>query len=170
MVLFKNSFVVLALAATSALASPLVERETTWKCKNSGKVLSYKQTSAESNLHHAPLSDGKTGSSYPHWFTNGYDKKGDGSLKEGLKNPLVKFGNGECDKPPSHSSNGSGKGDHYLLEFPVFPDGHEYKYNSKKPKEDPGPARAIYTYPNKVFCGIVAHTQGNKGDLVLCDK
>lgn len=28
MVLFKNSFVVLALAATSALASPLVERET----------------------------------------------------------------------------------------------------------------------------------------------
>ncbi|ODM15334.1 hypothetical protein SI65_09275 [Aspergillus cristatus] len=110
MVLFKNSFVVLALAATSALASPLVERET---------------TSAESNLHHAPLSDGKTGSSYPHWFTNGYDKKGDGSLKEGLKNPLIKFGNGECDKPPSHSSNGSGKGDHYLLEFPVFPDGHE---------------------------------------------
>lgn len=123
-----------------------------------------------SNLHSAPLSDGHTGSSYPHWFTNGYDKRGDGSLKSGLKGPLITFGNGECDKAPNHSSHGSGHKDHYLLEFPVFEDGHEYKYDSKKPKEDPGPARAIYTYPNKDFCGIVAHTDGNQGDLVLCSK
>lgn len=61
-----------------------------------------------------------------------------------------------------------GKDDHYLLEFPTFPDGHDYKFDSKKPKEDPGPARVIYTYPNKVFCGIVAHQRGNQGDLRLC--
>lgn len=141
----------------------------TWKCQNSGKTLTYSQSKAESDAHGTPLSDGSTGSSYPHWFTNGYDKKGDGSLKSGLSGPLITFGNGECDKAPKHSENGDDPGDHYLLEFPVMADGGYYDYNSKKPKADPGPARVIYTYPHKDFCGIVAHTDGNQGELVLCD-
>lgn len=105
-----------------------------------------------SNLHSAPLSDGHTGSSYPHWFTNGYDKKGDGSLKSGVKGPLITFGNSDCDKAPSHSSHGSGSSDHYLLEFPVFTDGHEYKYDSKKAQGRP-PRLAPFT-PTLARCFV----------------
>jgi rRNA endonuclease len=81
----------------------------------------------------------------------------------------MKFGNGLCDRVPTHTKNGNGKDDNYLLEFPVFPDGHAYNFN-KKPKDDPGAARVIYTYPQKVFCGVVSHTNGNQGDLRLCRR
>nr|AAB66601.1 a-sarcin precursor [Talaromyces resedanus] len=175
MVAIKN-LVLVALTAVTALAvpSPLEPRAVTWTCLNDQKNpktkkyetkrLLYNQNKAESNSHHAPLSDGKTGSSYPHWFTNGYD--GEGKILKG-RTP-IKFGKSDCDGPPKHSKDGNGKSDHYLLEFPTFPDGHDYKFDSKKPKEDPGPARVIYTYPNKVFCGIIAHTKENQGDLKLC--
>ncbi|EAL86071.1 hypothetical protein LV164_003814 [Aspergillus fumigatus] len=174
MVAIKNLFL-LAATAVSVLAAPSpLDARATWTCINQqlnpktnkweDKRLLYSQAKAESNSHHAPLSDGKTGSSYPHWFTNGYD--GNGKLIKG-RTP-IKFGKADCDRPPKHSQNGMGKDDHYLLEFPTFPDGHDYKFDSKKPKEDPGPARVIYTYPNKVFCGIVAHQRGNQGDLRLC--
>jgi ribonuclease/clavin/mitogillin len=113
-------------------------------------------------MNYAPLTDKTTGSSYPHWFTNGYDE--DGNHKWGYT--VITFGNSDCDAPPKHKG---GSDDHYLLEFPTFPDGHEYNYNSKFPKDDPGPARVIFTYPHKTFCGIVSHTMGNLGDLKLCD-
>lgn len=32
-----------------------------------------------------------------------------------------------------------------LLEAPIFQDKHLYKFQQKKPKENPGPARVIYT-------------------------
>ena len=54
-----------------------------------------------------------------------------------------------------------------LLEFPVFADGHLYNWNSK-PKDDPGPVRAIYTSPGKDYCGVIGHETGNMGPLKLC--
>ncbi|KAL2219486.1 alpha sarcin precursor [Thermoascus aurantiacus ATCC 26904] len=168
MVSVKN-LLFICLAAVSALAapSPLEAQDTTWKCTNDGKTLVFSQSKAERNAHQAPLSDGKTGSGYPHWFKNGYD--GNGKLTNGLKEPLIKFGKGACDRPPKHSKNGDAKDDHYLLEFPIYSDGHLYKYD-KRPKERPPVARVIYTYPHKDFCGIVSHTHGNTGPLVPCRK
>ncbi len=118
-------------------------------------------------MHRAPLSDGKSGSSYPHWFTNGYN--GDGKLKKGRKGPEIKFPNKKCNFRPRHTT-GTHMDDRYLLEFPVFPDGRLYPHE-KKPKEKPGPARVIYTWPNKDFCGVVAHTERDStGPLQLCRK
>ncbi|KAF7596408.1 hypothetical protein BBP40_001715 [Aspergillus hancockii] len=140
------TFHILLLACLGlSLAAP---QDRTWTCTNSNRQLRYSQNSAISASHHAPISDGKTKRSYPHWFTNGYD--GDGKLKKSLKKPLVQFPVADCNKPPKHSKNGEGKTDHYLREFPVYQDGHQYNFD-KKPKEDPGEARIIYTYPHKTF-------------------
>ncbi|RLL94447.1 hypothetical protein CFD26_100462 [Aspergillus turcosus] len=89
-------------------------------------------------------------SSYPHWFTNGYD--GDGKLIKG-RTP-IKFGKSDCYRPPKHSQNGMGKNDHYLLEFPTFSNGHDYKFDSKKPKEDPGPAGSSIIIPTRCFAAL----------------
>lgn len=102
---------------------------------------------AEGNIHAAPLKNGGTRSGYPHQFTN-------------AKN--IKWHNRKC--------NNLARGV-ILLEFPVFKDGHLYNAESK-PKDDPGAARAIFTSPNKDYCGVIAHEgvgkEANKGDLLLC--
>ena len=112
----------------------------------------------------APLSDGKTKTSYPHWFTNGYD--GDGNP---VRTEHINFPAKTCNIPPKHSPGGSGKSDRYLLEFPLKSNGELYPYD-KKPKERTEPARVIYVYPHRVFCGIVAHTEGSEGPLQLCQS
>lgn len=137
----------------------------TWTCANSQGQLRISQNYAISASHQAPLSDGKTKTSYPHWFTNGYD--GDGNVRDAKNNPPIKFPVGQCNKPPKHSKNGDAKDDHYLLEFPLKRNGKLYPFD-KKPKELTEPARVIYTWPDKVFCGIVAHTEGSNGPLELC--
>ncbi|KAF8972227.1 Ribonuclease/ribotoxin, partial [Flammula alnicola] len=105
----------------------------------------YQASSGRRNHPCAPLTDGGTRSGYPHQFTN----------VGGIVWP-----NKRC----NHLAPG-----HILLEFPVFEDGHLYCAECK-PKPDPGPARAIFTSPRKDFCGVVAHTHGNEGPLVLCTK
>jgi hypothetical protein len=74
----------------------------------------------------------------------------------------------------------------YLASIPVFADGHqfssgsanasakEHEHHSKENKtseeDNSRPARAVYTYPDKVFCGIVAFNKvGAKDELVACD-
>ncbi|CCX17131.1 Similar to Ribonuclease alpha-sarcin; acc. no. P00655 [Pyronema omphalodes CBS 100304] len=141
MVSFTTLFV-LALSATALAAPTLEERDTIYICNIQGQPpLRISRNKAEGNMHAAPLSDGKTKTSYPHEFKN-------------IGN-AIKFPSGKC------------KGVK-LLEFPVFADGHLYPYDVK-PKADPGPARVIFTYPSKDFCGIVSHTlPNNGGPLALC--
>jgi hypothetical protein len=71
----------------------------------------------------------------------------------------------------------------YLVSIPVFADGHqfssgsanasakEHEHHSKENKTtEEDSARAVYTYPDKVFCGIVAFNKvGAKEELVVCD-
>ena len=58
-----------------------------------------------------------------------------------------------------------------LYEIPVFPDGRPYNLDSKKPKDDPGPARAIYSNPGNLFCNVIAHEgPGNEGPFEECDR
>ena len=94
---------------------------------------------------------------------------GPGRLRDKLKNPFIKFGKVEYDRVLTRTKDGNGKSDNYLLEFPVFLAGHAYNCN-KKPKDDPGAARVIYTYPRKIFCGVVSHANGNQGELRLCRR
>ena len=56
-----------------------------------------------------------------------------------------------------------------LLEMPIFPNGKNYNFNSK-PKEDPGPIRAIFSNPGKLLCNVIAHIgPGNTGDFEECE-
>ena len=56
----------------------------------------------------------------------------------------------------------------HLLEMPIFPNGKTYKFDSK-PKEDPGPIRAIFSNPGKLLCNVIAHVgPGNEGDFEEC--
>ncbi|CAI7603347.1 unnamed protein product [Penicillium viridicatum] len=146
--------------------SSLAAADTFWACANTQGKFRVSQNNAEWAIKKAPLSDGKTKTSYPHWFTNGYD--GNGNVKDPKKSPPIKFPGKICNKPPKHSSEGSGKDDNYLLEFPLKSNEELYPYD-KKPKEPTEPARVIYVYPHRVFCGIVAHTKGNEGPLELCE-
>jgi hypothetical protein len=61
-----------------------------------------------------------------------------------------------------------------LLEMPVFPDGHLYRWNVKRDApngEAPGPARAIYTATGVIqFCGLIAHTTGSQGYFDKCEE
>ncbi|KAF9224787.1 ribonuclease U2 [Gyrodon lividus] len=141
-----NTLLCLALVAVPTFAAPsaLQARDTTWTCSNSQGTIKISQNAAESNIHAAPLTDGTTKSSYPHKFQNvgGYN-----------------WPNSKCNFKATSTN--------FLLEFPVFADGHLYPFDVK-PKADPGPARAIFTYPSKDFCGVIAHTEANQGPLVLC--
>lgn len=121
-----TDLVLLVLAAASAAsAAPPQCGDVIWECTNNGKIFRYSENQAISDSHHAPLTDGHTRSSYPHWFTNGY--LGNGARKH---NEQIGFGVSECDRKPKHTDNGAdengkvergkGPGDHYLLEFPTF--------------------------------------------------
>ena len=62
-----------------------------------------------------------------------------------------------------------------LLEMPVFPDGHLYRWDAVRNGpggEDPGPARAVYAAPGGAmqFCGLIAHTDGNEGYFDKCEE
>lgn len=68
----------------------------------------------------------------------------------------------------------------FLTALPVFPGGHHSSFNSSKEhphkgnktfeEGNSGPAKVVFTYPDKVFCGIVANSKvGDKKELVFCD-
>ncbi len=110
--------------------------------------------------------DGGTGSGYPHWFRNGYDK--DGRPVPG--HTRIKFGDKECDRPPRKTGKPKDTKERFLLEFPVFASGNLYNWREGKPKPNPGPARVIYAYPSRKFCGVVAHEKdSNEGNLLKCN-
>lgn len=68
--------------------------------------------------------------------------------------------------PNCYEANGALK---ELQEAPVFSDKHVYNFDSK-PKDDPGPARVVYTTVNRDFCAIISHTEPNNGgDFALCN-
>ncbi|KAI7226587.1 hypothetical protein KC330_g8759 [Hortaea werneckii] len=105
-----------------------------------GGIISY--STASSTIHQAPLGRGRSG--YPHEFTN----------KQNL--PLGR----NCD---AAAKNGG------LFEFPVFSDGHLYDWTSARPKDNPGPARVLFTTPSKDFCGVIAHDgPGNTEPFHIC--
>ena len=119
-------------------------------CKNAGGNFKISLSAAESASHHAQLNlgAGTTATSYPHEFQT--------------FNDAVKFANPKCNR------DGKGKRQQTLLEFPVFPDGHQYPFNSK-PRANPGNARVIFTSPSKDFCGVISHTEkDNKGRFAWC--
>ncbi|KAB2580682.1 hypothetical protein BFW01_g3347 [Lasiodiplodia theobromae] len=125
----------------------LEARDVSLRCKNTKGDFTISQNKAEGNIHAAPVGDPdkkepKTKSGYPHGYGN----------RDGITWP-----NKKCNDKNAK-----------LLEFPVYPDGHLFPYNEKKSDLDPGPARAIYTYPSKDFCGVMAHTDGNAGGFALC--
>lgn len=85
---------------------------------------------------HAPSSPPPTKSgksSYPHQFFN----------KEELP----------CLPTPSLSRESSTEG---YYEYPVFANGHNYDYDSKKPRDPPGHLRAV-TNQNKRLKAVLAH-------------
>ncbi|KAL1642552.1 putative a-sarcin precursor [Diplodia seriata] len=143
------------LFAVSATAAPfnqtdihgLAASDKILTCKNSGGNIRISQNKAEGNIHAAPLGDKVTKSGYPHEFGN--------------REPKIVWPNKKC-----NADNVK------LLEFPVFADGHLFPFDEKKPddKSKIGPARGIYTYPSKDFCGVMAHTEkDNKGPFALCE-
>ncbi|KAI9753907.1 MAG: hypothetical protein M1815_005951 [Lichina confinis] len=162
-----TDLVLLAFATVSAVSATDDCEDTIWECQNGGRTVRYSQYDAEADSHFALLADKKTKSAYPHWFTNGY--RGDG--KEYRKEHIT-FDVSWCNMETKHTDGGMGPDDRYLLEFPIRPLDETprkppYNFDSK-PKDDPGPARVIYTSPHKHFCGIISHTKGNEGELVLC--
>ncbi|KAI6160752.1 a-sarcin precursor [Pisolithus thermaeus] len=144
-----KSFVCLALAIVPALAGPVpTQPEQTpgpqaadaFACKNTHGDFHISVKHAKENVRAAPTVAGSTG--FPHPFPN-YDG--------------IQFRHARCNH---HGVS--------LLEFPVYPDGHLYPFD-QQPKHDPGPARVIYTAHKKEFCGVIAHTDGEKGHYKLCD-
>lgn len=105
-----------------------------------------KYSTASSTIHQAPFAKGKSG--YPHQFYNSQNL------------------------PLGRSCDASAKAGE-LFEFPVFSDGHLYKWDVKRTdpdgEADPGPARVLYTTVSKDFCGVIAHNgPGNTGDFHVC--
>jgi hypothetical protein len=85
-----------------------------------------------------------------------------------------------------HDKNHNSTEEHHVLNIthltalPVFPGGHQFSFNSSKEhphkgnktfeEGNSGPAQVVFTYPDKVFCGIVAFSKvGDKKELVFCD-
>ncbi|OJD38023.1 ribotoxin [Diplodia corticola] len=144
-----------ALFAVNAVAAPfnqtLEARGKDLLCKNTEGNFKINSDKAERAMHAAPVGNPpdklpQTKSGYPHQFHNA----------KGLK-----WANSHCNDKNAK-----------LLEFPVFADGHLFQYDEKKNPSDAswvGPARVIYTMPSKDYCGVMAHTTGNKGDFELCE-
>ncbi|KAG2421801.1 hypothetical protein HFD88_005777 [Aspergillus terreus] len=141
-----------------------------WKCKNQNPNLDnlqYSQDDALALIAQAPLTKTENESGYPYFFNNGYDNLG--RVKDPKNNPPLKFPVAHCNNPTKRSKGGGGINDHYLLEIPISPQDHPYPFGNRA---DPqfGLARVIYTYPDKTFCGIVAHPRGSQGALELCQQ
>lgn len=102
---------------------------------------------AEGNIHAAPA-DQQAGFRYPHEFRNL-------EVIEWANTKPILWPNRECHgvfgkkAPPQIAPK--------LLAFPVFPDGHLFPWDQQNPPADPGPVRAVFTFPDKRFCGIMVH-------------
>ncbi|KAI6046712.1 Ribonuclease/ribotoxin [Pisolithus marmoratus] len=123
-----------------------------YTCKTYKGNYKIDEDKAKNNVHLAPLYSGRTG--YPHLFHH-YPDHDDKHHHHDYYH-LLEFDNKKCNKKDAH-----------LLAFPLFEDGHLYPYD-KEPKADPGLVRAIYTAPDKDFCGVLAHKGGRHGLYELC--
>ncbi|KAI6018332.1 clavin precursor [Pisolithus marmoratus] len=147
-----KSFVCLALAVAPALGVPTdlasaqpevgpgQQAADAFACKNTHGDFHISAKHAKDNVLAAPPVAGSTG--FPHPFAN-YDE--------------IPFHNARC---KHHGVS--------LLEFPVYPDGHLYPFD-QHPKQDPGPARVVYTAHKKEICGVIAHPDGEMGHYRLCN-
>ncbi|KAI5987458.1 major allergen Asp F1 [Pisolithus albus] len=139
-----KTLVCLTMVIASVLATSMARRKNKeYTCKTSKGNYKIDEAKAKSNVHQAPLYPGRTG--FPQTFHLSHDHYHE-----------FEFDNKNCNR----------KGADLLL-FPLFEDGHLYPYD-KEPKADPGLIRAIYTAPDKDFCGVFADVGGRHGPYELC--
>lgn len=126
---------------------------------------------AEGNVHAAPA-DQQAGFTYPHEFRNI-------DVIEWPNSKPINWPNDKCNGV--YAKRAQPQIAPKLLEFPVLPDGHLFPWNQPNPPADPGPVRAVFTFPDKVFCGVMVHDGiarnrhnpqegANEGPFKLCTR